>query len=232
MRIESHEHRATNYRNIARMTSATVGVFAGVLLLLLNASAMAQDVPALQELGKHIFFDRISNPPRQWCSTCHEAENGWTGGVAGINKKGCGYTGRQPHTVGGRRPPSNAYPSFSPPFGTRTATNPNIPDPVDSCSEGSAFLCFGGVFWDGRAEGNATPLVALPNVTGAGATPHVGVEIFDTAAQKEAYGGLIGPVADQALGPFPNDVEQNLPDGDDGGFPGAGAVCGHVKLAK
>src|SRR6185312_9320910 len=75
-------------------------------------------------------------------------------------------------------------------------------------------------------------LVALPNVTGTGATPHVGDEIFDTDAQRSAYGAFIGPVADQALGPFPNDVEQNVPDGNDGGLPGAGAVCRHVQAAK
>ena len=72
-----------------RMTNKTLGVsVVGLLLLILNGSALAQDVPALQELGKYIFFDNISNPPRQSCSTCHVAENGWTGGVAGINKKG------------------------------------------------------------------------------------------------------------------------------------------------
>jgi cytochrome c peroxidase len=232
MRIENHENRAKNYRSIARIIMAKSGVSAGLLSLLLIRSAMAQDVPALQELGKRIFFDNISNPPRQWCSTCHEAENGWTGGVAGINKKGVAIPGANPHTVGGRKPPSNAYASFSPAFGTRPATNPNIPDPVDSCRQGLGFACFGGIFWDGRAEGNATALIAPPNVTGTGATPHVGVEIFDTEPQKLAYVGFIGPVADQALGPFPNDVEQNVPDGSDGGLPGAGAVCRHVNSAK
>jgi len=222
----------------ARMKSVAFGASAGALLLLLNGSALAQDVSALEELGKRVFFDNISNPPRQSCSTCHVPEDGWTGGVAGINKKGVAIPGANPHTVGGRRPPSNAYATFSPPFGGRPATNPNpFPSPppaTDSffCSQGSGFRCFGGVFWDGRAEGNATPLVALPNVTGTGATAHVGVEIFASAAQKAAYGGFIGPVADQALGPFPNDVEQNVPDENDDGLPGAGAVCRHVQSAK
>jgi cytochrome c peroxidase len=57
----------------ARMKGKTLGVSAGMLLLLLSGSAMAQDVPALQELGKRIFFDNISSPPRQSCSTCHVA---------------------------------------------------------------------------------------------------------------------------------------------------------------
>jgi cytochrome c peroxidase len=213
----------------ACMKSATLRASAGMLLLLLSGAAMAQDVPALQELGKRVFFDSISNPPRQSCSTCHVPENGWTGGVAGINKKGVAIPGANPHTVGGRKPPSNAYASFSPPFGTRPTTNPSGPV---LCNLGIGPLCFGGVFWDGRAEGRATPLVALPNVTGQGATPHVGDEIFETDEQEQAYGGFIGPVADQALGPFPNDVEQNVPDGNDHGLPGAEAVCRHVELAQ
>jgi cytochrome c peroxidase len=97
---------------------------------------------------------------------------------------------------------------------------------------GEESFCFGGVFWDGRAEGRASPLVASPSVTGLGATPHVGEEIFSTTGQGNAYRKFIGPVADQALGPFPNDVEQNVPDGNDGGLPGAEAVCRHVESAK
>ena len=95
----------------ALMKGKTLGVSGGMLLLLLSGSAMAQDVPALQELGKRIFFDNISSPPRQSCSTCHVAENGWTGGVAGINKKGVAIPGANPHTVGGRKPPSKPWSS-------------------------------------------------------------------------------------------------------------------------
>ena len=66
MRIESYEHRATSYRRTARMKGAILCVSAGVLLLLLNGFAMAQDVSTLQELGKHIFFDNIST--NNWLS--------------------------------------------------------------------------------------------------------------------------------------------------------------------
>jgi len=54
----------------------------------------------------------------------------------------------------------------------------------------------------------------------------------DNAALAAAYQGFLGPTADQALGPFPNDVEQNVPVGNDGGVPGAAAVCRHVQSAK
>jgi cytochrome c peroxidase len=86
-------------------------------------------------------------------------------------------------------------------------------------------VCFGGAFWDGRATGKE-------NAGTPGAMPHVGDEIFDNDEQKNLYSGFIGPVADQALGPFPNDVEQNVPDGNDNGLPGAEAVCRHVQSQK
>jgi cytochrome c peroxidase len=46
---------------------------------------------------------------------------------------------------------------------------------------------------------------------------------------KAAYEQFLGPAADQALSPFSNDVEQNVPDGNDNGLPGAEAVCRRVK---
>jgi cytochrome c peroxidase len=71
------------------------------------------------------------------------------------------------------------------------------------------------VFWDGRATGIV-----------------IGNEVFaGDAALTAAYQGFLGPLADQALGPFPNDVEQNVPDGRDKGLPGAEFVCRHVASA-
>ena len=237
----------------ALMKCGTLVAAAAVLLLLSSGPAMAQDVSALQELGKRVFFDSISNPPRQSCSSCHVPDNGWTGGVAGINKNGVAIAGANPHTVGGRKPPSNAYASMSPPFGTPPATNPTLPAFLVrlACAGGLGPLCTGGVFWDGRAEGNQNALGTASNplpppgppfappgtpvqITGLGAITHVGTEVFvgPSAGYGAQYGQFIGPVADQALGPFPNDVEQNVPDGADQGLPGSEAVCKHVQSAK
>ncbi len=96
-------------------------------------------------------------------------------------------------------PPSNGYASFNVPF----EINAGFP---------SGFR--GGVFWNGRSEGE------LP-LFGA-ATRHIGDEVFKDVAQKALYGKYLGPVADQALNPFLNDVEQN--DSERG-------VCRSVKLA-
>lgn len=181
-----------------------------LVLFVGSATAQAQNVAALEELGKRVFFQNISVPPRQSCSTCHVPGNGWTGGVAGFNRTFVAVPGATPHTIGGRKPPSVSYVTASPAFG-------NNPGRVNPCLGGASVTpldCKGGVFWDGRATGNV-----------------IGVEVFaNTSPQLEAaYTGFLGPLADQALGPFPNDLEQNVPDGNDGGFPGAEAVCRAVE---
>ena len=118
--------------------------------------------------------------------------------------------GANPHTAGGRKPTSVSYSSRSVKFGDA--------DPVrGGCLTGvSPARCKGGVFWDGRATGTT-----------------IGLEVFagDSVLQT-AYEPFLGPMADQALGPFANDVEQNVPDGNDNGLPGAEAVCLHVKRSK
>lgn len=181
------------------------------LLCALQASTAlaAPDVPALEELGKRVFFDSISEPERMACATCHVPTMGWTADVAAINLFQVAVTGADPHTVAGRKPPSAAYASYSPPFGDAIA-------PGGCAAQTFGVFCRGGVFWDGRATGET---ISADDVF-QGDT--------DLAA---AYGDFLGPVADQALGPFANDVEQNVPLGDDGGLPGAKSVCQRVQAA-
>ncbi|MDI1446638.1 cytochrome c peroxidase [Polyangium sp. 6x1] len=216
---------------VLKVMKKRVTLLASAAVLLTSGTALAEDMAALEELGKRVFFDNISAPPRQGCHSCHEAAHGWTGAVAGINLHGVAIPGANPRAVGFRKPPSNAYASFSPAFGetAKTVTVSLIPPSV-ACALRIMPFCTGGTFWDGRAEGTAAPFVALPTFTGAGATAHVGTEIFGgSASLQAAYGLFLGPLADQALGPFPNDAEQNVPDGLDHGLPGAQAVCLHVK---
>lgn len=115
-----------------------------------------------EQLGRDLFFAKLSNPPSMACADCHGPTAGWTGPVAGINVHGAVYRGAIPQRFGNRKPPSSAYASFAPIFH------------FDS-DEGTFF---GGTFWDGRATGER----------------------------------LGSPVAEQALGPFLNPVEQNLSD--------------------
>lgn len=115
----------------------------------------------LEQLGKHIYFDKISQPGSMACADCHGPDVGFTGPTAGINLHGAVYRGAVPQRFGNRKPPAASYASFSPIFHY-------------DAGEG---LFVGGNFWDGRATGE----------------------------------GLGNPAADQALGPFLNPVEQNMP---------------------
>ena len=91
----------------------------------------------MEQLGKEIFFDKISVPGNMSCADCHAPEVGFTGPVPGINKKGSVYPGAIPHRFGNRKPPTSAYATFSPVFHY-------------DAEEG---LFVGGNFWDGRATG-------------------------------------------------------------------------------
>jgi cytochrome c peroxidase len=161
----------------------------------------------IEELGKRVFFDNISIPRRMSCSTCHDPSAGWTFRNAGVNLHQVAVPGADPHTAGSVKPPTNAYATLIPPFAECPTVFP-------------AFLC-GGNFWDGRAEGNEFPLFF--------ATEHIGEEIFSdyqgtpNPVLKAAYERYLGPVADQALQPFPNPVEQNIE---------REGVCRHVASAR
>jgi cytochrome c peroxidase len=114
------------------------------------------------QLGKNIYFDKISVPGSMACADCHDPKAGYTGPMSGINIHGSVYRGADAHAFGNRKPPSAAYATLSPIFH------------FDE-DEG---LFVGGNFWDGRATGL----------------------------------NLGNPAADQALGPFLNPKEQNVPD--------------------
>lgn len=157
-----------------RITSIAV-----VVTVLALGSSMAMTQPAeltpIEQLGKALFFDRISQPgPWMSCATCHAPEVGWTGPIAGNNMHGGVYRGAVPTRFGNRRPPAASYATFSPVFHFDALTGEFV----------------GGNFWDGRATGER----------------------------------LGNPAAEQALGPFLNPVEQNMPSKE--------AVCEQVAASK
>jgi cytochrome c peroxidase len=113
-----------------------LGVCLGIALLAPPLST-GNDLTPLEQLGKELFFDRISNRPSQSCATCHTPSVGWTGRVAGINLHGAVYRGAMPQRFGNRKPPTSAYAPFAPLF------------TFDAATEEFS----GGVLWDGRATG-------------------------------------------------------------------------------
>ena len=90
---------------------------------------------SIQQLGKNIFFDKISVPANKTaCADCHGSSVGFTGPDELINKHGSVYPGAN-GSFGNRKPPSAAYATFSPVLS----------------QVGGVFA--GGNFWDGRATG-------------------------------------------------------------------------------
>lgn len=108
-----------------------------VLSITLTALANGSELTPIEELGKFLFFDKISSPDSMSCATCHAPQVGFTGPISGINKHGAVYRGAVPQRFGNRKPPTAAYATLSPIFH------------YDE-DEG---LFIGGNFWDGRATG-------------------------------------------------------------------------------
>ena len=112
---------------------------AGIAMMFLSVSmaAFTNDLSPQQQLGKNLFFDKISSPDWMSCASCHGPDVGWTGPSPGINAHGTVYRGAIPTRFGNRKPPSAAYATLSPIFHF-------------DAGEG---LFIGGNFWDGRATG-------------------------------------------------------------------------------
>lgn len=193
---------------------------AGMAALLLCGQTFAlestEEDYELKLLGKYVFYDKISNPSRMACVTCHDPNTGGTGSVSGVNLHQVGITGANPHTVGGLKPPTNMYASFIAPYDERCGFGP--PNTNQAC---------GGNFWNGRGEGRGADQggALYPD----SATKHIGEEVFqgitDPAVLEHVsgYAGYFGPTSDQALNPMPNPVEQNID---------RQSVCQHVSEAK
>ncbi|HKI88338.1 MAG TPA: cytochrome c peroxidase [Draconibacterium sp.] len=120
----------------------------------------------LEQLGKNIYFDKISSPGGMSCADCHSSAVGFTGPDSKLNKKGSVYSGANPKRFGNRKPPSAAYATFS---------------PVLHLEEEGNFE--GGNFWDGRATGE--------HYNG---NPDAGAIIMGLPAAEQAIGPFLNPV--------------------------------------
>ena len=67
---------------------------AGAVVGLMSASAAANGLTPMEELGKNLLFDSaLSTPPVQSCATCHAPETGFTGPDSAINELQAVYPG-------------------------------------------------------------------------------------------------------------------------------------------
>ncbi len=183
--MEKRIMKIQDTESIKHRWKITAAIITLPFLLMLASSAMAlkssEDDFKLKLLGKYIFFDDISDPRVQSCASCHAPKSGWTAESSNVNKKTVVVPGAQ-ETFGTLKPPSSAYASFSPNF--------NCSGEGGNVNE-APFICEGGNFWDGRAEGNE---VADLNILGGG---------------LDRYTKYLGAIADQAhASPFTNPVEQ------------------------
>ena len=177
----------------------------------LLSSVGAVELTPLETLGKHIFFDPISiGTNRISCASCHDPGKGWILPDSTINSTTVVAPGAAALTQGSIKTPPNAYSTFSPIF----QPDPNTPPFVVPWK--------GGNFWDGRAEGYGSPNDPNTLPEGDGIVSDTVTVLDLPLSKREAYKKYLGPTADQALNPFPNDVEQNITQQN---------VCQRVKFA-
>jgi cytochrome c peroxidase len=139
-----------------------LGFAAALILSAGQAPASKSALKPKEELGKRLFFDKnLSLPAGQECAVCHHPSVGWTGPLKEANERGGVYEGAVKGRFGNRKPPASGYAGGSPAF-----------------HKNANGIFVGGMFWDGRATGEA----------------------------------LGDPLAEQAMGPFLNPLEQNMPD--------------------
>jgi cytochrome c peroxidase len=147
-----------------------------------------------EELGKELFFDKLSSPDWMSCAVCHSPEVGWTGPVPGINKHGAVYRGAVPSRFGNRKPPSAAYATLSPVFH------------FDENEQ----IFIGGNFWDGRATGETLGSPAAEQALGPFLNPveqnNPSKEAVCVQVADSKYSGLFEDV----WGPGSLDCYQNI----------------------
>lgn len=197
---------------MARSKTKSTLAASAILLPFLLVCGEAFALEPIELLGKHVFFDeKLSIPSnKQACVSCHAPARGWILPDSKINRTTVVAPGAAPHALGNIKPPVSSYSSFSPPF-KFSSIGPFVPP------------WLGGTFWDGRAEGCGATAGSCPAASPVG---QVSETIFksDLPPSKLAeYQKYLGPLADQALNPFPNDVEQNIREKN---------VCQNVKTAK
>jgi cytochrome c peroxidase len=159
--------------------------------------ATISDLTPMEQLGKELFFDKISVPGSMSCAECHAPSVGFTGPNPAINKKGSVYPGAVPQRFGNRKPPSAAYATFS---------------PVLQYEEEEGHF-EGGNFWDGRATGEHLGNPAADQAIGPFLNP---VEQNNPSAEavlmhiaKSKYAGLWEEVWGEPISYVADKIEEN-----------------------
>jgi cytochrome c peroxidase len=93
-------------------------IFGATTVILAQNITLSQNstLTPMEELGKKIYFDKISSPDKMACADCHSPKVGFTGPKSGTNLHGAAYRGAVAQRFGNRKPPSAAYATQSPVF--------------------------------------------------------------------------------------------------------------------
>ena len=158
-------------------------------LLVTGGASVAAELSPIEKLGKSLFFEKgLSNPPGQSCASCHDPSTGWTGPDSATNLSTAVYEGAVHTRYGNRKPPAAAYAGF----------NPLLHQCGDMMSGG---MGNGGMGNGGMGNGG------MGNMT-CNSGDFVGGMFWD----GRASGWVLGdPLAEQAMAPYLNPLEQNNP---------------------
>lgn len=183
------------------MTFRSIMALTTALLLTTAATVAAEELSPLETLGKRLFFDdSLSNPPGQSCADCHAPETGWTGPDSEINAAGAVMTGAIFNRFGNRKPPTSSYGGYNPLLHqTGMGMGPGMGDGP------------GPGMGNGGGMGNGPGMGNGGGMNGGGMTADgsfAGGHFWDGRATGWTYGD---PLAEQAMGPFLNPLEQNNP---------------------
>jgi cytochrome c peroxidase len=182
----------------------------GVVLLVSASLARAGELIPMEALGKELFFDTsLSSPPGQSCATCHDPGVGWSGPDSDLNAGPGVYPGAIPTRSGNRKPPSAAYLGFNPLLHWCGCGG------MGGGGMGGGGMGGGGMGGGGMGGGGMGGGGMGGGMSGPG---FVGGVFFDGRATGWTLGD---PLAEQAMGPFLNPLEQNAPN--------ARYVCLRVK---
>jgi cytochrome c peroxidase len=171
----------------------------------ISTSARADGLTPVEELGKNLFFDTaLSTPPGQSCASCHDPAAGWTGPDSERNAREAIYEGAVATRAGNRKPPSAAYAGFHP--------------ALHRCGDG----CGGGMGGGGMGGGGMGGGGMGGGGMGGGGMGGGGMGGGGMMSPDDFVGGMFwdgratgweldDPLAEQAMGPFLNPLEQSNP---------------------
>jgi cytochrome c peroxidase len=166
-----------------------IAVFLGVNV----GAARAVALEPIEELGARLFFDaELSSPPGQSCAACHDPATGWTGPDSDVNAGPAVYPGAVPRRAGNRKPPTAAYAGFNP--------------VLHRCGDMG-----GGGMGDGGGMGGGG--MGGGGMGGGGmGCPSPDALVGGLFLDGRATGWTLDdPLAEQAMGPFLNPLEQANP---------------------